>query len=213
MFNIVLDTNSIIGCKFNFKSGSLNRLSLLSSKKILNVYITDITDNEIKSHIKSNARSLAKQLESAINKERLIEQIENKNLIKLFSKLTKSEFGEILSRSFLSAYSEYKKSTQVTILSTKRVPSAKVFDLYFNKRPPFGEGKKKSEFPDAFSVLAVIAYFADDDFFLISGDKDWSNFFTEKNIQYFTSIDLCIDHLTELLERNKQEQKVDKVNI
>jgi hypothetical protein len=30
-----------------------------------------------------------------------------------------------------------------------------VLDLYFARRPPFGEGKKKSEFPDAFVLEAL----------------------------------------------------------
>lgn len=45
--------------------------------------------------------------------------------------------------------------------------------LYFDKKPPFGDGKKKSEFPDAISILSLKSYLEDDEkIYVISEDKD-----------------------------------------
>ena len=40
-------------------------------------------------------------------------------------------------------------------LSAKRL--GRKLSLYFEKKPPFGDGKKKSEFPDAISLLSSIS--------------------------------------------------------
>lgn len=49
-----------------------------------------------------------------------------------------------------------------------------VFDDYFARQAPFGEGKKKAEFPDAFAVATLKKWIAanNEDVMVISGDGD-----------------------------------------
>ena len=43
------------------------------------------------------------------------------------------------------------KAAEVTVLDMQSVDTEAVFEKYFGKAPPFGDGKSKNEFPDAFS--------------------------------------------------------------
>ena len=49
-----------------------------------------------------------------------------------------------------------------------------VFAAYFGQKPPFGRGKKKSEFPDAFAVAALGAWCSKEssELYIVSGDAD-----------------------------------------
>jgi hypothetical protein len=49
-----------------------------------------------------------------------------------------------------------------------------VFDAYFQLKPPFGVGKKKDEFPDAFSIATVREWCEenDEEIYIISTDGD-----------------------------------------
>ena len=60
------------------------------------------------------------------------------------------------------------------MLPTSEVSIDAVFDQYFGRRPPFGEGKKKSEFPDAFAIGAIEAWCKENDerMYIVSTDGD-----------------------------------------
>ena len=60
------------------------------------------------------------------------------------------------------------------MLPTTEVSIDTVFDKYFGKRPPFGEGKKKSEFPDAFAIGAIEVWCKknNEKMYVVSTDRD-----------------------------------------
>ena len=66
-------------------------------------------------------------------------------------------------------------SPGVEIISSAGVRPDRVFDRYFSKQPPFGTGKKKSEFPDAFAAEALLdfARAKQVDLTVVSSDGDW----------------------------------------
>ncbi|NES96832.1 MAG: DUF4935 domain-containing protein [Desertifilum sp. SIO1I2] len=59
-----------------------------------------------------------------------------------------------------------------------RVSLIDVCASYFSGSPPFGEGKKKYEFPDAFALLALQREAKDRNkmIYVVSGDSDWEKF-------------------------------------
>jgi hypothetical protein len=61
---------------------------------------------------------------------------------------------------FVSKFDLWIKETKVKIIPTGHSTIDKVFNDYFENNPPFKEGDKKHEFPDAFSHLAVEEYFS-----------------------------------------------------
>lgn len=54
---------------------------------------------------------------------------------------------------------------------------------YFSSEPPFSDGKKKNEFPDAIALLSLEAYAKENDFkvLAVSLDSDWEKFCSASN--------------------------------
>jgi hypothetical protein len=76
-------------------------------------------------------------------------------------------------------FNEFLSETSCEVLDdTKLVDVSALFDGYFSNRPPFGPGKKKSEFPDALALLALERAAADRDtgILAVSKDGDWRAF-------------------------------------
>jgi hypothetical protein len=73
-----------------------------------------------------------------------------------------------------------------------------VFGKYFRKEAPFGDEKKKYEFPDAFILEAVENWCTknDEKMYIISKDKDWEGYAkTSKKILYSDNHESIIDNL------------------
>ena len=70
------------------------------------------------------------------------------------------------------------------------VETQTIYSAYFNKEPPFGSGKKKSEFPDALALFALEGHARDlgDDkgILVISDDSDWKAFCEASEFLYYT---------------------------
>ena len=76
-----------------------------------------------------------------------------------------------------SQHSTFLSDMSATILSASEASIPAVFDKYFGKRPPFGDGKNKSEFPDAFAIETLEAWCLrnDEKIYIVSGDKGFKN--------------------------------------
>ncbi len=73
---------------------------------------------------------------------------------------------------------DYFKDSKTQIIPALETSPSIVFDKYFAKKPPFGLGKKKSEFPDAF-VLAALDIWCKESaqkIFIVSQDPDMESF-------------------------------------
>lgn len=75
-------------------------------------------------------------------------------------------------------FEQFIDNAKVTVLSTDGVSIESVFESYFQQTPPFSEGKKKHEFPDAFTVAVLEKWCKDNDeaMYVISGDQDLATY-------------------------------------
>ena len=78
-----------------------------------------------------------------------------------------------------------------------------VFGMYFRQEAPFGEGKKKSEFPDAFNLIALREHAKKTGLpgVAISGDTDWEQATScDPSIWHFSSLAHALEwvHAAEL---------------
>ena len=61
----------------------------------------------------------------------------------------------------------------VISIDAKSIDAEELLSLYFTKKPPFGDGKKKAEFPDAISMLSLKSHLKNNEkIYIISGDGD-----------------------------------------
>ena len=160
MKNIILDTSIFIRENF-FHGKKINSLLTLSRRGKINIYITEITYNELIANFeKKLAISVANHNRFRKDKENWILQ----NDIDLQNFFPKVNSKKILSE-FISELDKLISDSVIKIIPYKTIDIKIVFDKYFKPEPPFGLGDKKSEFPDAFSMELI------DDFCKTEGIK------------------------------------------
>ncbi|CAE6906237.1 PIN_12 domain-containing protein [Ectopseudomonas oleovorans] len=169
---IAIDTSIYQRHGFKFDQGLLKTLEQFKGKPA-GLLIPEIVAREIIDHIAQKANEAAIQLERA-----------HKNYDEEFGSLKENNFHasqhqsgeEVAKRKFAS----FVKNTGAKIIKTEGLLNVqKLIDCYFNKTPPFpATGKKKSEFPDAITLLVLDEYAKRNDIRIlsVSADTDWKEY-------------------------------------
>ena len=177
--NIFLDTS--IFEKNNILEGSKLKLLLKNAEEgWINLYSNDIITREVKSKIKKRF------LESKSCIRKFLK--DNEVPVRIFRNSDSAEWLEVLKKGIdydleiiklCNKIDEVIKKTPITLVPYDTVDIKSIFDKYFKEEPPFKEGLKKSEFPDAF-VLSSIEQWCKDRILtkmvIISADKDWLSY-------------------------------------
>jgi hypothetical protein len=178
--NIFIDTQAFVANNF-FENENLKRLAEFGNKEIVNIYLTEITINEIKSNIKEdllNAQDEINRFKKSISgKSKILKNVdEYKQYIDLpilnldidFNKLTKE-------------LDEFIKYGKVSIIPYDTANLKNIVTRYFNKEKPFGTGKKKYEFPDAIVLSALEHWCLKNQFqiYIVGNDNDMKEYVSE----------------------------------
>lgn len=207
---IFLDT-SIFESENFFKGRNLLHICELSQNGLIEVKITDITYSEIINRIKENiqkSQTSLKKAQSLLNGEaKLLKNIDE--FLTCFN-FPKIESEDLLNR-FKIKLDQFITDNSIEIIDSKVSNLKEVFENYFNLLPPFKEGKKKSEFPDAFTYSTIkewtilnktYSYF-------ISNDSDFENLTTE-NINCSHNLSSIIDLITREIDE-KHTKYIDTI--
>ena len=170
--NIFIDASIFIGKNYNYRNTDFEQLSRSAQSNQGNVFVTDITIREVKAHIEtdiSTAISALKKFQKE-TKVRVLKNFDDSPVKELFQEIDETKSTETLK----CQLSTFLNEINATVLPTSEVSIDAVFDKYFGKRPPFGEGKKKSEFPDAFAIGAIEVWCKKNDerMYIVSSDGD-----------------------------------------
>jgi hypothetical protein len=164
--HFALDTSFIIAQ--NFLAGTLIiNLGKMGKKEELKIYITDIIYREVLVRFELRLAEEA----GKINQLRILKNFDD--LAESFQ-LTELQLAELNLR-FKKDFDKWIDYANVKVLPTASIPIGKVMDDYFAGNPPFGQGKKKSEFPDAFSFYALEEFFKMGKLqcYLVTNDSDF----------------------------------------
>jgi CRISPR/Cas system-associated endonuclease Cas3-HD len=150
---VFIDTSIYKQKNYQFGQYSLAKLQKLVSKGDLTLLITDITISEIKSGCKQLAEKITLELNNVKNKTTFLRDIPELAYDAFFKKLGDDNLNiyAILENKFNDLINNDK--CEKVLINTVNIEE--VFNRYFNKQPPFGGGKKKCEFPDAFVLEAI----------------------------------------------------------
>jgi len=167
-----LDTETYVARNFQFDSGVLNTLRSHLEEDGCHLLITDINVREIRRHLKRKAVE-AHGIISRAKKDAMI--LRNTTALPwhgIFAPVTVEAIQDQLVRKF-EAFLDHDS---VEVVPTNTVDINSVFDAYFDEKPPFAI--KKSEFPDAFVLLAVdaISKQRGHKLYIVSQDKDVKEF-------------------------------------
>ncbi len=172
-YNISLDTsffeqnNFLVGTK-------MRELAELCQKGAAFIFITDITYREVIARFRANLIVADEKIKKP--KEQLVicaRVLRNFPEMSSFFDWPSVDIDALSSR-FQMNFEEWLKKNKATIIPTDHITIKDVFNDYFENKPPFKEGKKKHEFPDAFTLKALVEYFLKKrtKSYLLSSDRD-----------------------------------------
>lgn len=145
---VFLDTEVYVTTNFNFQGPLFSALKERIEKKQVTLGITEITIREVQAKIREGVAGAYEVLEKAKGKAHVLKNSSHDAITAFFRSWSKGDVEDELQKKFLSFLSGF----EVERLGYDGVAVEKIFDLYFGQQPPFGEAKKKNEFPDAFAL-------------------------------------------------------------
>jgi hypothetical protein len=219
---VTLDTQVFDSYNFNYNSQPFQTLVTLAQQGKIRLLLTSVTLHEIRAHIIEGAELASKAVEQAVNdlnKKRFkpqgdIKRIKisaNSNLLYDFKKKVQelAPNFEQINQELLDQLDAFLQKTDFKKIEVDQVSVVEIFENYFSGTPPFGEGKKKYEFPDAFALLALQKEAKDRNkiIYVVSGDSDWQKFCSSSENLFL------IGKLDELLENIIRETDSDEVEV
>lgn len=197
-----LDTEVLDAAELNLTGTKFKTLLEYCQQGRARLIMTSVTKREIICHIKEQVTTAATALKQTSAQWWFIKNLPEHKLHVLTEKPNKKELSEAIT----AAFENFLTQANAEIISLAAADAEEIFDSYFGLTPPFSEGKKKSEFPDAFAIQALEHWAADYDqnVYAVSGDKDWQKSCAEKKrLLYLPTLDSFLDLVTKQeLERH-----------
>ncbi len=168
---VFLDTEVFDRLHHQYQHPNLRRLVSLVQNQRIKVISTSVTNQEIHEHITTWFLLAIKALTRTVQSHPILRNFRRLGLYDAISDDTRQQMEKDLQENFM----RFKVDADVEVLSIEDVNPEKTFEAYFKKAPPFGEGKKKSEFPDAFAAAALKKWCEDKGkpIYVVSNDSDW----------------------------------------
>lgn len=206
-FNKILFLDTSVFEKYNFLMGhNLKKLGELGNKGEVNIKITNITYREILSRIRKNLTSTKSHFDKALkllNAEgKILKNIEEYNNLYSVPKINIESNYKLLK----NKVDEFINNSKIEILPIENASINEVFEQYFNLEKPFGEGQKKSEFPDAFTLNVIEKWVIQNNVQVnvLSTDNDLLQYNSNLNgINMINDLSVYLAAISERLEQNK----------
>lgn len=191
--NVFLDTQVIIEKGLNFNNHLFQKLIAASRDELISLYITEITVNEVKSKIKEQINKLDSSFKSFIKDAKMLRNLEEfSNIFTIENRL------EEIYLSLCQQFDDFLIEANAEIIKVNEVDPSTIFALYFEGKAPFS-AKKKSEFPDAFTLLALNKFFnsLEQECYIVSNDQDLKQYCEQSDyLIHKKSLESFFDTLT-----------------
>ncbi|MGA6107818.1 PIN domain-containing protein [Pseudomonas solani] len=189
--NVFIDTEFFVKAGLDFSSKTIDSFRDICSDGDLNHITSTVVVREVKRKISEHIHEAINGVKAFRRKAKILTTSENQAIKNLFSPFDNSE----IERHAIQVFDNFLDESSTTVVDLKSVDGNEIIEMYFNQNAPFQEGKKKSEFPDAFTMLAVRnALKHREEIYVVSEDKDLIAF-CEENPRF-----LHIESLNKLLD-------------
>ncbi|EOX1293053.1 PIN domain-containing protein [Vibrio cholerae] len=188
--NVFIDTQYFVKSNLNFSSRSFVTLKDLCKRNELRFYLTSVVEKEVESKIELSIKDALSSLQSFRKKASILSTIDDQLLSSFFSDVNEEDIYEKATQVFR----QYNIDCNYINIKSDLVEPERLLELYFQKKPPFGDGKKKNEFPDAISLLSLESYFGSDEkVYVISEDNDLKSYCDNKKLIVIESLEKLLD--------------------
>ncbi|HXJ91392.1 MAG TPA: PIN domain-containing protein [Terriglobia bacterium] len=168
--NVFLDTQVFFDSGFRYQGQVLSALASYATEGDVCVFLTDITVEEVKANIRDAVQEAVQAHQSFSAKGKILHNSSSVAVKTTLTALNKSA----LVTELIAQFEAYLEEVEATILKAYDMKVGPILDAYFSQKPPFGLGKKKSEFPDALALEALRDWCGktSNALYVISGDAD-----------------------------------------
>jgi hypothetical protein len=150
MTNVFIDTQVFIHKNFNYDNELFQKLIDASNDGLITIYITTVVKSEIESKIHEHVYEKVKN----IHKKFATEAKVLKNISEYSNAFAVGEQLDEIYNVLIKQLEQFLADANVEVISVDDVSPNVIFDRYFKGIAPFSV-KKKDEFPDAFSLVAL----------------------------------------------------------
>ncbi len=206
--NILFLDTSIFENQNFLKGHYINKLGELGKIGEVEIKITEITYREVLSRIRKNLISTETQFKKAYdlldNNGKILKNLDEYNNFYSLPQFNIEVYYEILKKKV----DQFISNSKIQIVSLENASIKEVFEQYFNNEKPFGEGQKKCEFPDAFTLNVIEKWVIQNnsEVTVLSIDKDLLDYAPQlHNIHIVSSLTEYLASITDRLEQNKQK--------
>ncbi|MBD3906883.1 PIN domain-containing protein [Chryseobacterium sp. Ch-15] len=203
--NVYIDTEVFISNNF-FDSTNLKRLFQFGKDETINLYLTEITENEIRNNIREEILTTQNELnlfkKNIASKGKVLKNFEK---FKPYFDLPKLEIDLNL-KELSNKLEEFIGEGKIKYIPYELADIKVVVDKYFKQMSPFNGGKKKHEFPDAIVLSAIENWCKkyDQKIYFISGDPDFKTY-TSGNIIILPNLKILLDQINRQLDIDKKK--------
>ncbi len=165
-----LDTQVFDQNAYDFENKHFKLIIGLVELELVRLVMTEVTRQEIEAHIAAKAK------DAFVALDKFRRHGFHKNLrVPPFDAIAKGTTEDAIRTELLGQFREFCEKANVLQLSLEGVDIKSVLDDYFDRKPPFGEGKKKNEFPDAITAKILLKWCHEKTqrIVVVSGDGDW----------------------------------------
>lgn len=190
--HVFLDTNVFDSQNYNFESAAFKTFKIAATERKIEILLPHPTELEIRRHIKERSAEALEALHIARRKAPFLKKWEHFPSDKL-KKSVDYFLNEAASQEWRGFISQFKSLE----LGYDNVNIERVMRAYDIGMPPFGEGKKRKEFPDALAI-AILEVFSSRNgvpIAVVSQDSDMqkackarANFFSFKTLPELTEL-------------------------
>lgn len=149
--NVFIDTQSFVRAGLDFQSRAIQSFAEACDEGKLKHIMTTVVMNEVQDKIKEHIREALGKVQEFRRKAKILEGSTDPIIAGLFAPFDPSA----IEAQALAVFQDFTNKAGSSIVDLRKVDAEEVFRRYFGQEAPFQAGKKKDEFPDAFSMLAV----------------------------------------------------------
>lgn len=195
--NVFIDTECFVQSGLHFDTAALKAFRKLCQDEELEHISTTVIEREVKAKLKEAVKEGLDAIRTFQRKAKLLSSYNDEALKPYFCALPEEETYQ---KAF-DVFEDFLSDCKTEFADILRVSTEDLIDMYFATEPPFGENKKKAEFPDAINMLAL-QNFISDKIYVVSKDSDLESF-CNGNDDF-----IYMDALSDLLDIYNSHNKV-----
>jgi len=170
---VFIDTECFVKAGLHFDNPTFKSFRKHCENNELIHIITSVVGKEVESKIHLSVTDALTSLKNFKRKARILSELEDDHIKSLFSEISEAD----IHKKSLDVFREFIEGCKTELVDASSVNPENILSLYFDKKPPFGDGKKKAEFPDALSLFSLKSTLEPEDkIYVISGDSDLKSF-------------------------------------